>query len=346
MIFKIPVTKKNSVDQYQFFDNSNRVNRILYRFYSYKKISTRALRKGVSVLNLIRAQFPFLLSDASFPPIVSIEFTNVCNLKCPYCTSPLGLRKRGYMDRTLLEKIVEELKLAPSNRIQIVGNGEPTLHPEFEFFLAKLVSTNRLISMVSNGQWTNDIVAETIIKSGIDVVEISIDAGGKAKYESSRINGSYEKLIYNLKKLNNAKKLFNSKIIINIRLMVRPSEKNNYLKEMLLWRHYADAVMPQFLNKINNTNYSDDLFIPVQKQHNIFPKCSLPFKHMEIKYSGEILMCYYSFFQLGAPGLVIGNINLSSIKALWNSDLMNQYRTAHRKRIEDKMSICKGCPCT
>ena len=104
--------------------------------------------------------------------------------------------------------------------------------------------------------------------------------------------------------------------------------------------------MPQFITKINNTAYDHDVFIPVQSKLGEFPKCSMPFKHLEVKYTGEVLMCYYTLYQLGTPGLVIGNVLQSGIKELWNCKIMRDYREAHRLRQLEKMPACKGCPGT
>lgn len=327
----------------QLFDNSNRFARIIYRYRLYSKLLVSTTKKGIPVKDMVLSQFPFLFRDAKYPPILALELTNYCNLKCPYCTSPLGLRKRGYMSSELLQKILKDIKQMKPNRIQLVGNGESTLHPEFGTFIKELAATKRYISLVTNGQWIKKEVAHEMLTAPLDLVEISVDIGGKEGYEKSRINGKYERLIENLEMLMTLKKELKSKTIINIRLMVRPSQMNIYKAEVEFWKKYADKIMPQYLTKINGTDYAEDIFVPVQSKSDRYPKCSMPFKHMEVKWSGEVLMCYYSPYQVGYPGLVVGNVNEESIPALWNSKIMKQYRTAHRKRQKENMEVCKGC---
>lgn len=329
-----------------FFDDSNRVARIIYRFSSYRKLFASAFKKGIPAKDLIRSQFPFVFSDSEHPPIISLEFTNYCNLKCPYCTSPLGIRDRGYMSDELITKIVFELKKIKPNRIQIIGNGESTLHPKFNEFIKSLAATNRYISIVTNGQWVNKEVAYQMISAPLDLIEFSIDVGGKEGYENSRINGKFDTLVANLTLLKKLKSDLNSKTTINIRLMVRPSQMAIYKVEVKFWKQFADRVMPQYITKINNTKYENDIYIPVQVINKDFPKCSMPFKHMEIKWTGEVLMCCYTAFQVGYPGLVIGNVMNDSILNLWNCETMKQYRLAHRKRLKEKMPVCEGCPGT
>jgi MoaA/NifB/PqqE/SkfB family radical SAM enzyme len=329
-----------------FFDNSNRLIRILYRLKSYSKIFISAFNKGVSLKKLLIAQFPFIFSDAKEPPIVAIEFTNHCNLKCPYCSSPLGERDKGYMSDAVFKNIIKDLTQIKQCRVQLVGNGEATLHPKFNEYISLLTKTNNYISLVTNGQWANENVADQILHAKLDLVEISVDAGGKEAYEASRVNGSFDRLIKNLKKLKEKKTILKSGTLINIRIMLRPSQINNIGVEKAFWKKYADIVMPQYLTKINNAEYNHDLFVPLQNHTEDYPKCSMPFKHIEIRYTGEVLLCYYSFYQIGPPGLVINNIKNSSILELWNSNIMKIYRNAHRHRKKENMPVCKGCPGT
>lgn len=329
-----------------YVDNSNRITRIFRRLNSYFQIFSDATKKGIKETDLLKSQFPFWFKDSDQPPIVAIELTNYCNLKCPYCTSPLGQRERGYMNEVTFSKIVGELKKLRPLRIQLVGNGESTIHPEFQNYLKQLTSTGHYVSLVTNGQWINPKVNEILIESKIDLIEFSIDAGGKEAYEKSRINGKYETLINNLTQLKNYRNFKKAKTVINIRLMLRPSQKSNYKIESEYWKQLGDKVMPQDLIKINNTNYEEDLFYPIQTKLNSYPKCSMPFKHMEFKFSGEVLMCYYTLHQIGPPGLVLGNVNDSTILQLWNHPIMKTYRDAHRNRNSEKMSVCKSCPGT
>jgi len=120
----------------------------------------------------------------------------------------------------------------------------------------------------------------------------------------------------------------------------------NVKNETLFWKKYCDIVMPQFLTKINGTEYEEDLFKPKNANSNTFPKCSLPFYHFEIKWNGDVLMCYYSPYQTGGEGLLIGNVHTTSIVNLWNNTVLKQYRNAHRSKNKQLMPICKGCPGT
>lgn len=337
--------KRSTSEQADLFNNSNRISRILYRFNSYTKITNHAVKNGVTLKGLLLSKFPTRFPDAIAPPVLSIELTNYCNLKCPYCTSTLSSRKKGLMPNELVEKISKEAKLLNIQRIQMVGNGESTLHPNFEYCIHLLNNSTPYLSIVTNGQWSRDVTPLALLNN-TKLIEISVDAGGKDQYESSRLGGKYDNLIENLELINRLKKENKFSNLINIRLMIRPSQLGKVKMEIAFWKQYCDIVMPQFLTKINGTEYEVDIFIPKNASTNKFPKCSLPFYHLEVKWNGDVLMCYYSPFQIGEPGLLLGNANVNSIVDLWNHAILKQYRNAHRSGNKQLMPICKGCPGT
>ena len=338
-----PVKNKK---QKNLFDNSNRLARIWYRLSAYRHIFAAAVLKGVPPKELLISKFPTKFKDAKLPPVLSVELSTYCNLRCPYCTNPLARRKRNFMEFSLAEKITAEMKQLKTRRLQLVGNGEPTLHPEFGKIISMFGKAASYMSIVTNGQWLREETADELVNSGMSLVEFSIDAGGKEGYEKSRIGGSFDALLQNIRRLRQLRDKAKSRLKINVRVMFRPSVIHTMDEELAFWRKEADMVMPQYLVRINGTDYEEDLFIPQQQKAGAFPKCSLPFYHSEIKYNGNILMCYYSAFQLGEPGLLLGNVNDTPIYDLWNHEILQQYRKAHRERNNAMMPVCQGCPGT
>ena len=110
--------------QYRKFDNTRRLARVLYRFKLYGKQFIASHGK-VPVTELIRTQFPFLLSDALAPPKLSVELTNYCNLACPYCSSPLKLRPQGLMDPITFSNLVRQAKECRIPWISLCGMENP-----------------------------------------------------------------------------------------------------------------------------------------------------------------------------------------------------------------------------
>ena len=62
-----------------------------------------------------------------YVPVISLELTNHCNLKCPYCSNPTLVRPKSYIEWSLVERIVEECAQRNYNLGWLHGVGEPLL---------------------------------------------------------------------------------------------------------------------------------------------------------------------------------------------------------------------------
>lgn len=325
------------------WDNSNRIAKILYRIKPYRKISWHALKKGVPLTEIARTQFPYILPNASRPSAICVEFTNSCNIKCVYCNNPKIVRSRGFLSAETFSRLIQNIREMKISRV-IVGGGEPTLHPKFASFTSELAKSAKFISIVTSGQWIRNEIAYEMLKAPFDLVEISVDAGSRENYEKSRRGASFNTLFNNLQLLKNNKKELNASSIINIRLMLRPSQKAIEKQQIKYWSQFSDIIMPQYIVKIENVDYYEDIYLPVQHKTNAFPKCSIPFKEITVQWNGDVPLCGPSGNQIDLSlRLIIDNINENSISNIWNGKVFRQYRKGHRKMELDKLQVCKGC---
>ena len=321
------------------FDNRFYRTWYLRKLY-FKIIKTQVLKIGLK--NTIITQFPFTFPDASRPPSLSLEFTNLCNLKCTYCTSPHKERQSGLMKQQTLERIVEDIAQFKIPRVRIVGNGEPTIHPQLREYLSLLKKVTPVVTLTTNGNFIKERVVQDIIDTGVDQINISVDGHTKKTYEKYRLGGHFEKLVENLRLLKRYRDQHKSKSIINIRVMISPDEFEQIAEINAFWQPYADVVSRQYIINANE-KLENDTF-ETNSHTDRFPKCSLPFKVLDINWNGNVPLCTYSIKQSGIKdGVLLGNINHQNLQQIWNHPLITQYRNAHRKRVEGSMPLCKGC---
>lgn len=79
---------------------------------------------------------------------IYIEITNVCNLKCSFC--PPHKRENRFMKFDEFKLILEKIK-PYSEYIYLHVKGEPTLHPEFDKFVAYAYNNGFKINLTTNG---------------------------------------------------------------------------------------------------------------------------------------------------------------------------------------------------
>jgi MoaA/NifB/PqqE/SkfB family radical SAM enzyme len=292
---------------------------------------------------LARSHFPFLLPDARVPPILTVELTNACNVACTYCTSPLALRARGIMREDTFAKLVASVRNARVSRVRFVGNGEPTLHPQFARFAREMAQATPFLSIVTNCQRLPDETLDALLDAPFRLIEVSVDGGDKESYERSRVGGKFDRLLENLRRLRAARDERKASALINLRIMVRPSQRAMEEQLEAFWQPYGDSLMRQYVIKRKELDDDRDVYQNVQRAEGATPRCALPFKSLDITWTGLVPLCHYSAAQIGEPGLIVGDINTASIEEIWNRPIMRQYRGGHRRRSPAETPICKGC---
>jgi MoaA/NifB/PqqE/SkfB family radical SAM enzyme len=323
------------------WDNSDHIFKIYYRFRPYLFFIIKRILKGVSFFSIIRTQFPFILPDASLPPSITLEFSGFCDLKCKYCNNHYKKRIKGFLDKSILDKLINNYGRRKINTV-IVGGGEPTLNPSFEELSYKLAKVSKYLCITTNGQWSDTQLADIILKTPYTQVDISLDAGGKEMYEYSREEASYDRIINNIDYLIKKKKEVKSKTLIVIRLMIRPSISNCFKTELREWRKKVDLVLPQYIIKSDISDYTEDVYMPVYYINKSTPRCTLPFKELSIRWNGDVPVCTYADNRYPEQ-LIIGNINYDNIVNIWNSESFIKLRKAHRHQVYKDVSFCNQC---
>jgi pyruvate-formate lyase-activating enzyme len=316
---------------------------IISHFSYYYKFNSYALSKGIPVKDIVVLKFPTFMPDVKKPPILSVDLTDACNLQCLYCNNPLFPNPRSIMSDTVADSLIAQLKTMKLNRVRI-GGGEPTLHPKFASILKQIAPHVRFLSIITNGQWSSSEIADQLLETGVDLIEISVDAGGPEYYERSRNNASYSKLLRNLEYLRSSRDKLKSKTMIKIRLMLRPSTMYLEHKESHKLLAYCDCVLPQWVMKHPDSDYEQDIFFPGRSTRNISPVCSLPFKDLQVKPDGNIPLCSAIGYSLDQDKRVyIGNVCNDSILSVWNGKEMKELRKAHRSHKGGTLKTCCNC---
>jgi len=319
---------------------TNRISRIWYLKRPYLKLITSGLYK-VGISDLVRTQFPYWFSDADLPPSINLELTNRCQLRCTYCTSPLKLRAQGFMTDATFRRALAQIREHRIKRVRIVGNGEPTFHPNFGWMIKEIAASTGYVEMKTSWQYVRSNIIQSTVRANIDAIRISVDSNSKESYESIRIGGHFDTLLENLTRLLQARDSLGSKSLIVITVMLKPTDLKKEDEVIQFWRPYCDVVSKQYVCDMMTGEL--DSFLP-SISSNDWPRCTLPFKELKILWNGNVPLCKYSHLQTKDEiGIHLGNVNTDSIVGLWNHPTMKQYRNAHRKRLTSEMPICRGC---
>jgi MoaA/NifB/PqqE/SkfB family radical SAM enzyme len=309
----------------------------------YLRIIASTISTG-SLLGTLKSRFPFRLPDPDFPRVVALEFTNFCNLRCPYCAAQTGpvRGQRGFMTDATFSRIVSQLREFPLRTLRVIGGGEPTAHPRFADFASQLRGVARISTLTTNGQlFSAKNVFQTV--TSFDIVEISVDGKDAGEYEKYRVGGSFQKLLRGIELLRSAAAQERSKMLLHIRIMLRVSDVERVPELRRYWEQYADSVSVQHL--FDRTGNATNLFTILPNVEASFRQCEYPFKGMGICWNGDLPLCgaIEERLKVSDGGLLLGNINNDSLLEIWHGPLLRQYRKAHRACQPSGAPLCVGC---
>jgi MoaA/NifB/PqqE/SkfB family radical SAM enzyme len=263
------------------------------------------------------------------PEIVQIESTNICNAKCVFCPRDDMHRRQGVMSWDLYCKIVDECAALGITHIRVHNYGEP-------FIDRRLVDKVRYakqkgiqeVGMISNGSLITDAVARGMIDAGLDAINISVDASGKEVFESTRLGLKYDKVIANIERLVRIRAELGRrrpKLILSFVRQNNSADEQAFIEH---WRSVADKIhITDLHNWAGTLNRESDVNYP----------CYRPWLTFTVLWDGRVSLCCADF----DGRHILGDLNSSTIKDIWNAEPYLQARRAHL--ASGGPDICRSC---
>ena len=172
-------------------------------------------------------------------PYIRLSITDVCNFKCGYCL-PNGYQKDKSDNRTFLsleevQRLAKGLSELGVSKIRLTG-GEPTVRKDF-FDIVKILKQNSGIkkTVITTNGYKIDQLAEQIIESGLDGINISIDSLDKNKFHQITGHDRLDTILRGIEKLQ---KLNFKNIKINAVLL---KGLNNSDKDFNEWANFLKS---------------------------------------------------------------------------------------------------------
>ncbi|MBF0142028.1 MAG: tetratricopeptide repeat protein [Magnetococcales bacterium] len=243
-------------------------------------------------------------------PPISLELTNRCNLKCPYCGNQAIRRPRGEIAWELLEKLVQECSEEGHDLAWLHGCGEPLLYPRLEEAVA-LVKRHRAgqASFATNATLLDRERSERLLEAGLDRIYFSLDSLDPSVYKRTR-GASLAKTLRNIHTfLDLAPDGFRASIaLMSSRLQdLDAAAKAAFAREFS--RHERLQVT---LNPVENTLFPE---APgdYRRQRPVHPGCSQPADYLTIALDGRVALCCVDQ-DLRHP---LGDANRQRLAAIW-----------------------------
>jgi MoaA/NifB/PqqE/SkfB family radical SAM enzyme len=165
----------------------------------------------LSTVSMLR-QSPKVLGR---PVNVTIEPTNICNLKCPVCETGAGILGRPDANMSLDEfKIIADKIAAHTNTLMFYFMGEPFLNKQSYDMIAYGKSLGiPFITTCTNGDAVNP---RKLVESGLDEVSFQIGGMTQETHQTYRINSNLARILENLRETIRIKRELNSPLRIAV----------------------------------------------------------------------------------------------------------------------------------
>lgn len=141
------------------------------------------------------------------PYILTIEPSSICNLRCPLCAVGAGRlsRTQGFLDLSIYQNVLDDLG-DTLIELLLFNQGEPFLHPQL-LEMVKFAQAKRIYTTIStNGYFLDDETQlKALVKSGLNVLIVSLDGASEVTYQKYRQNGDFHKVVNGLRKLQQMK---------------------------------------------------------------------------------------------------------------------------------------------
>jgi MoaA/NifB/PqqE/SkfB family radical SAM enzyme len=265
----------------------------------------------------------------AWPDIVQIESTNMCNAKCVFCPRDEMHREEGVMSMELFRKIVDECAELGITHVRLHNYGEAFLDRQLvdKIRYAKERGIKE-VGMISNGSLITERVARSMIEAGLDAINISVDASGREVFESTRLGLNYDKVIANIERIVRIRAELGKrrpKLILSFVRQNNSADEQAFIEH---WRHIADKIhVTDLHNWAGTLNHESDVNYP----------CYRPWLTFTVLWDGRVSLCCADF----DGHTVLGDLNSSTIKDVWNGDA---YRSVRRQHLEHGgPDVCQSC---
>ena len=310
--------------------------------------------------NFMRAELSRLSKKVrltTYPYMLKIESTNICNLRCAYCYEGRrppkeSERPYGRMPFKDFQNLVDEV--GPYLfKINLYGFGEPFLFPETIDMIRYASLRNIGVAVSSNMNFTDVSIPRRIVESGLEVLIFSCHGVSQESYARFMVNGEASLAYGNMEAVLREKRRLKSPTpIIDWQFCV--TRFNQMEISMALQRAREMGIdQVRFIKPFFPDDAGDEWF------SDRFPKnaelqsreaevggegCSWPYRSAFINYDGGLIPCCKD---TRYPANDFGNVLTHGFMKVWNNDMYQACRKllAHPEdpKLRIEHLICSRC---
>jgi radical SAM protein with 4Fe4S-binding SPASM domain len=276
-----------------------------------------------------------------FPPMVMIDTTTRCNLACNHCPNKVLSKDRswgGDMDWDLYKKIIDEIaRENPKTKVRPFDSGEPLMRKD----LGRLIKYTKdkgiqHVSINTNGTLLTERRALRLLESGLDHIEISVDAFSEEIFIRIKNLNYYHKLVKNIEHLIDLRDRLRPDFEISLSFVKQRDNLHEVSDFIEYWNNKVNHVTVRDYHQHGELVDGQGNYKEIKASHR--PPCPYLWDRIIIEYDGRVRFCENDWKALH----LVGNLNKHSLKQIWQSDSYRKLRESHIAGTFDHI-YCKKC---
>ncbi|HVT82391.1 MAG TPA: radical SAM protein [Phycisphaerae bacterium] len=278
-----------------------------------------------------------------------IDITEICNLACIHCPHPQFKKSEHYAARLLNpelnKKAVDEIALGGRHITQYIrytSEGEPLLHKlVFEMLSYAVRHSGTKVTLTTNGVLLEEKRSEKLLATGLDLVDISLDAFTPETYSVIRVGGNLSVTRANVQGLIRLAREAGSRTKVVVSYIEQPQNCGETNDFESFWRDQGahDVVVRRMHS---GAGFVTDFASSLRRGAESVPRrpCLYPWERIGLNPRGELQYCPQDWVH----GSSIFDFNVTSIKEAWQSDAYRKLREAHLAGNFAQHAFCGQCP--
>lgn len=314
----------------------------------------RLLNAGMAVASYLVSTISKKTIVWGRPLILTVEPTNICNLKCPLCVTGNGrmTRKAGLMSLETFKRTVDEV----SDRLfylLLYHQGEPFINKAFLDFVEYAKRKRIFVTTSTNAHYFNEETARHTVMSGLDSIIISVDGPDQKSYETYRVGGDLANVRSGIANLVRQKKKLRSKTpVIYLQFIVMRHNEHQISEMQALAK---DLGVDKFLTKTVQVENAEEAreWLPkadslrrygvdddkLEPKRLVRMPCHRPWTSSLVNWDGSVVPCCFDKNGAHKFGTVT---EANSFAKTWESDEYDTFRSK-MLRNRDALDICSNC---
>jgi len=287
------------------------------------------------------------------PVHLTIEPTNVCDLRCPVCETGAGILKRekGYISLDNFKLIIDKLG-EHVNTLFFYFMGEPFLNKNAYEMISYASQRGIFVSTCTNGHFVD---SKAIIESGIGHIGFEIGGITQKTHEIYRVRGNLSQTLDNLvATIEEKRKHPHCKTMVTVGLIVMRHNEHE-VEDFLKLAQEIGVDNASIVSPCVRTMEQGEKFLPKDDKYWLYDKqafdkgilrpklipnnrCDWLYYSSTIQWNGDVVPCCRD-----AQGdYVMGNLFEQDFYEIWNGEKFREFRRKVNT-AQGNLKLCRLC---